>query len=507
MIFVLSVLSLFFHESLCISSKLDSSPVIFRALLDFFQDNIRTDPKIGTNSRASLLDFESRDILSALKQLESNYFTKRAMDGLSHQVQGMISSDKKDSIQTRFVKFQRRYKKGRTKVSIADRKEASKIEEYTGVLEKYNQVLEIVQSVGMHNKVNRGTYLRYAGLVEQKRFIIKWRNIPVIVSILQPWQQHWNNSKQMDNITTTFNEIDPRFENDEILIAISDYNMIGDTISLKSIFNTLCEKSTSKQLRQVGFVSEDVMLQPTLYEIAKVVTKQITPYLDHYCGQCNNSNNQTKRDGIKYPSMRKKMRILGYSIGGAIGAYTKMLMDGTLNFNSKKIENSQLNEIKSSHFHENIECCCIAPPPCISRSVVSSDITSIAIGDDIIIRSSRDTINSLRLRLLKILIKKKKMQKKTLSALKWLSNGESVSSASKALEDYSTSKHDLTTLNMPGRVFYLKRRARNDGATIQRILRGNWKEDTLWQLHDIIVSKKALQHHNIDYIIHTLSRV
>ena len=44
------------------------------------------------------------------------------------------------------------------------------------------------------------------------------------------------------------------------------------------------------------------------------------------------------------------------------------------------------------------------------------------------------------------------------------------------------------------------------GATIQRVLRGNWQEDMLWQLHDVLISKRMLEHHALDSYIRTLGR-
>jgi hypothetical protein len=44
------------------------------------------------------------------------------------------------------------------------------------------------------------------------------------------------------------------------------------------------------------------------------------------------------------------------------------------------------------------------------------------------------------------------------------------------------------------------------GATLQRVLRGNWQEDVLWQLHEILPSKKMLEHHSLENYIQTLNR-
>jgi hypothetical protein len=71
---------------------------------------------------------------------------------------------------------------------------------------------------------------------------------------------------------------------------------------------------------------------------------------------------------------------------------------------------------------------------------------------------------------------------------------------------YAAGGHDLSTLSVVGRVFYLKSRQHKEGATIQRVLRGNWKEDMLWLLHEILLSKKMFDHHSLKNYINTLAR-
>lgn len=44
------------------------------------------------------------------------------------------------------------------------------------------------------------------------------------------------------------------------------------------------------------------------------------------------------------------------------------------------------------------------------------------------------------------------------------------------------------------------------GATIQRVYRGNWQEDVLWRLRDILISKRMMEHHQLEAYIRALSR-
>lgn len=79
--------------------------------------------------------------------------------------------------------------------------------------------------------------------------------------------------------------------------------------------------------------------------------------------------------------------------------------------------------------------------------------------------------------------------------------------ASRGLEQYTGSSHDLSSLHVPGRAFFIKARKHKQGASIQRVLRGNWQEDMLWLLHEILLSKRMIEHHSLESHFRTLSRM
>jgi hypothetical protein len=89
---------------------------------------------------------------------------------------------------------------------------------------------------------------------------------------------------------------------------------------------------------------------------------------------------------------------------------------------------------------------------------------------------------------------------------------------------FSAARHDLDSLQLPGRAFYL----RNNAATaisesnrnsvepmaplpfpgpslLQRVQRGNWKEDMLWRLHEVVVAPGMIQHHTLGEYIRALA--
>lgn len=71
----------------------------------------------------------------------------------------------------------------------------------------------------------------------------------------------------------------------------------------------------------------------------------------------------------------------------------------------------------------------------------------------------------------------------------------------------TTLGEDDARLAVPGRVWFLKPRRLKNGATLSRVLQGNIKEDMLWQLHDIMLTKSMLSHHRLDKYIKILDRV
>lgn len=78
--------------------------------------------------------------------------------------------------------------------------------------------------------------------------------------------------------------------------------------------------------------------------------------------------------------------------------------------------------------------------------------------------------------------------------------------AGKQLGKYQGRKKDKRALHLPGRVFFIKSRQLKQGATIQRVLRGNWQEDVLWNIRDIVISTKMLEHHGLAAYLRTLNR-
>ncbi|CAM9807700.1 unnamed protein product [Ectocarpus sp. 13 AM-2016] len=79
--------------------------------------------------------------------------------------------------------------------------------------------------------------------------------------------------------------------------------------------------------------------------------------------------------------------------------------------------------------------------------------------------------------------------------------------AMQGVRQATTLGEDDARLTVPGRVWFAKPRRLKNGATLKRVMRGNVKEDMLWQLHDIMLTKSMLSHHRLDKYIKILDRV
>jgi hypothetical protein len=142
---------------------------------------------------------------------------------------------------------------------------------------------------------------------------------------------------------------------------------------------------------------------------------------------------------------------------------------------------------------------CLGPPPCISSNVNTPFITSIIHGDDVVCRTSRDTIDSLCDR--------------TRRTIKGGILGRSVGWMSQAvkLTVSGLTSSSSSRLVIPGKVYLVRpRRIGGGSSSIHEVdgQGGNTLRATLlWQLNDILLSKSLWSHHRLDTYIRSLDRV
>lgn len=211
-------------------------------------------------------------------------------------------------------------------------------------------------------------------------------------------------------------------------------------------------------------------------ELSPLLSKQSLPKTIErpnitYAGVDENPIEKSK-NGMILP---KRIRFIGYSAGGAVATFASMLTDGALN--TTAASDDFLGKYKG-----RVKCISLGPPPCISRAVVPRYITSIICGDDLVPRSYPESIKSLRKRIGKSLKSgggKGGIASWGESSTGWVKDLASV--AKKGIEQYAGKQsymylatsftleeliicsliaggHDLNSISVAGRVFYLKSR-------------------------------------------------
>ena len=215
----------------------------------------------------------------------------------------------------------------------------------------------------------------------------------------------------------------------------------------------------------------------------------------------------------------QKVRVVGFGMGGAAGCLAALGLEGCLNVVSLGPNNSPeekgkgrgkadggagAKEISSPEmcvglYPGAVRAVTLGAPPTLSRAVVPPFVTSLVGGDDMVPRTTAVSLRELKARADAALRGGVRLPGAHMF-------GDMAGLAAQSLKQYTGGAHDLTSLSPAGRVFYLKARQRKGGASLQRVLRGNWREDVLWQLHQVLLTGRMLQHHSIENYVNILSR-
>ena len=326
------------------------------------------------------------------------------------------------------------------------------------------------------------------------------------------------------------------------------------------LLRVLTERDVSLPLHSVGLVKEEVTVQPTLMGLAVDALQALGDYVLPAAPVAAPAGNGTTANATAAASagtaspkeanesasssvaadvpaapalarggqpLPRTLRLLGHSAGGAVAAYAAMVLEGFLNSTSSNLTAATAPFVgalgsglgapengtgtgtgtgKARRSPGRVSCLCLGPPPCVSRAVVPRFVSSVICGDDVVPRATRDALLRARDRVVRAL-KAGAGEKIALGWMVgsgWMSDLQSV--AGRGLGQYTGGGHDLSALSVPGRAFYVKSRQFKQGASMQRVLRGQWREDLLWMLHDVLFSAKMLEHHSLDAYIRTLAR-
>jgi len=160
----------------------------------------------------------------------------------------------------------------------------------------------------------------------------------------------------------------------------------------------------------------------------------------------------------------------------------------------------------------------LGAPPSLSANIKASFITSVILGDDIVCRSTQETLNRLRQRSMK------RLQGNLLTKkVGWMTDTVSLTMASLQSHAHG-SEGEEGRLAIPGQVYLVRPRSMKSGSSGSGSGSGSGSSNTssmheigtgrdalraaiLWQLNDVLLSRSLWKHHSLDAYIRGLDKV
>ncbi len=239
------------------------------------------------------------------------------------------------------------------------------------------------------------------------------------------------------------------------------------------------------------------------------------------------------------------IHFIGRSLGGGVASLCSLMLDGSIPMPKKKHHrqrhSKQQHHRRHHHDHEQDDtstttkrkksksssssslstkdtttklhgfgksrssALTLGAPPSISSNIKASYITSILYGDDIICRTTKQSLDQLRLRIQKI--EKRNIITKQVG---WMTDALSLTVSSLKKHAHG-SEGEEGRLSIPGKAYLVRpRRMRGGVSSIHEIGSGSreaLRGAILWQLDDILLSRSMWKHHTFDAYISGLDRV
>ena len=295
------------------------------------------------------------------------------------------------------------------------------------------------------------------------------------------------------------------------LVILSDHlHMSRDLSSIMSILDI-----PPRRLRLRH--DESASVCESLYQMANKVLDVIGPVIAATSNNINgnNINGDDDDDDDCRKVQQPAIHFVGHSLAGGVAAISACIIDGSLPLllpRDIRIDKQQQQQhdnfasisLLSGSGRARTSAFCLGLPPCLSSNVDTPFITSIIQGDDVVCRTSRDTIDSLCNRTRRT-IKGGVLGR----SVGWMS--QAVKLTVSGLTSSSSSSSKESRLVVPGQVYIVRpRRIGGGSSSIHEVggRGGNTLRATLlWQLNDILLSKSLWSHHRLETYIRSLDRV
>eukprot|EP01041_Mallomonas_annulata_P005093 gene5093-10190_t len=538
--------------------------------------------------------FSEKDIKNSISKLALGQSTLKSMDGVSHHFSNTFKDT--SSLTARYQKF--------IDGDHRSAKEAGKVLEYVITVETSLQALEVLQAVCEKNSRRRKQYFEEAGLEHMAHSEVTANKMKCAVDIFRPMvlkgtaaaSRHKKNTPPRrfhpEELVVVITDASPLsrllqvLEQKPKVMPLLSTGVVEEEVAVQPTLFALAANClhdvlgdhilpliptpgpipvSSDTTTPSTFLSDPVKgngngQKNELQSATKVRQRRAFDSSQKDSGIINgNMDNCNVSASLSLPPLSAtgkplptRIRVIGHSGGAGVAALVAAVLDGSLNVSSSTSSSSTSKSSKTDSLHQLVrpftglynkgfvKAMCIGSPPCLSRAVIPRHVTSLICGDDLVPRASRDALKHMRSRILRTAV-----ARRSLSPLGWLPIGDWMNDAAavtgQGLRQYAAGGHDLESLSVPGRVFFVKRRKLKDvspdpdlnlnpdseaqaesqtqtiphflrsfdifdGASLQRVMRGNWKEDLLWTLHEIMLSSRMVEHHSLAAYIRALAR-
>ncbi|CAM9144043.1 unnamed protein product [Choristocarpus tenellus] len=303
---------------------------------------------------------------------------------------------------------------------------------------------------------------------------------------------------------------------------------VGDSLTGAALLGSLYELPEPMQLASHGLMRETMFVNRRVFQAACDLLEWAGPHI---------------KASISSGAFQDfKVHCAGHSFSGAVAAIFAGLLEGSIDVDFTVI-GSRGGEQQSSESEQGdntsdmeeeddendtedggesplgggaapwigsapgrVTCVTLGCPPCVSSNMRLPFVTSFVLGDDMIPRTSYQSLRRLKKRLVQVMPRSKGLLSQGMAFGTSLFT-DVAGVALQGVRQATTSGEDDAGLGVPGRVWFLKPRRLHNGATMARVMRGNLREDMLWQLHDIMLTKSMFAHHSLDKYIQILDRV
>jgi len=257
-----------------------------------------------------------------------------------------------------------------------------------------------------------------------------------------------------------------------------------------------------------GLVANEVAsVQPALYHAAGRLVRALEPLLENY------------------NSTEVAIHFVGRSLAGGVASLAATILDGSLPLPSdrrmkskrrgsrdqvaftQKTANKNFTRTELEGFGRGRSSAMVlGTPPCLSANVKAAFVKSIIYGDDVVCRTTHDSLERLVSRT------KKALKGGILGRnLGWVTDTVSLTVSSMSRHAQG-SEGEEERLSVPGQAFLIRPRRLGGTCSMHEVGgqkggREALRAAILWQLSDILLSSSFWKHHQLDSYIHGLAKV